>query len=86
MSMARDVVSDIADIHRQRDRQTHKDIDADAWIGGAVADGFVHPQPLRARAAHPTPISTPSAEPSPTAWIWACMLAHLDLLPQRKIG
>jgi hypothetical protein len=37
--MARDAVNDVNDVIGGP--VTHKDIDADAWIGGAVADGFV---------------------------------------------
>src|SRR5438477_187935 len=43
-----------------------------------------NPQPLRARAARPASVPAPAAEPSPA--IWTCLLAHLDLLPQRNIG
>src|SRR6266487_1626789 len=32
----------------------------------------------------PAPVPAPAAEPSPA--IWTCLLAHLDLLPQRNIG
>jgi hypothetical protein len=46
-----------------------------------------NPQPPHARAAYPAPVPTPPTEPpSLTLWIWACLLAHVDLLPQREIG
>ena len=43
-----------------------------------------NPESFGAWAADPAPVPTPPAEPPPT--IAACMLAYLDLLPQREIG
>src|SRR5712691_2385776 len=50
----------------------------------ACAATAANPYVFSARAAHPAPVATPGGQALAAAG--ACLVAHLDLLPQREIG